>query len=824
MIPCAWKRKIVVLLLVSSLITFVPRTANACGPFFTDAIFVFQKHPDLPLESFARGRIGVLQPTYARSYLVAAYRNLTGASLSEDEVKGISGLWNERLSSDWSYEDWLKKWRDARSKVPGVGEGTDISVYRDREKPREYESFLNCQEDAFQNAIATLGERARTFGADSAAVRNWVAAQDIVFSNCGGGAQLPQALPETDALSRADRAYQIAAANFYATKFDDATKQFDAIAGDASSPWRTIAPYLAARALLRKGSLAAEPEPGKAALADAEKRLKSIIEDRRLEKSHHAARRLLNLTRLRLHPEETARDLAVSPLKTLRELRVIEAFFRTIGVVILAGTALVVGNTFVMAIAERTREIGILMAVGWTPCLGPTLGGILTLAGSHDTIYQGMGLADALITRLSNVRELKVRPSSAVLDFENQSQDSISFGRKSDVDAVLEGTIYRTPDKLRITARLVRVADESVLWSGQFERFVQDELRIQNEIATQMVDALALNLKSNERDALTKRHTENVDAYQLYVKGRYEWNKRSWAGAIEAERLFRNAIEQDPGFALAYVGLADVLMMSPANAPHTIAAVEKALELDPNLAEAHATLGFISIFHQWNWPQAETALRKSIELNPGYASAHHWYAQLLTIQGRHEEAKSEMQVALQINPLSHNFLADLGQIYYFNREYRKAEEYCRKALEVYPEFEFAHKYLFYIYLKTGEHDKAAEAIIAADKAHGALVHQSAEYRKQAERREATYRKIYDEEGIRRFIERRIQGIQDGTACSVFSNYYAFLGEKEKALTCLEKSYEARSLLLAFVRADPIFDDLRAEPRYRELLRKMNLPN
>lgn len=310
MIPCAWKRKIVVLLLVSSLITFVPRTANACGPFFTDAIFVFQKHPDLPLESFARGRIGVLQPTYARSYLVAAYRNLTGASLSEDEVKGISGLWNERLSSDWSYEDWLKKWRDARSKVPGVGEGTDISVYRDREKPREYESFLNCQEDAFQNAIATLGERARTFGADSAAVRNWVAAQDIVFSNCGGGAQLPQALPETDALSRADRAYQIAAANFYATKFDDATKQFDAIAGDASSPWRTIAPYLAARALLRKGSLAAEPEPGKAALADAEKRLKSIIEDRRLEKSHHAARRLLNLTRLRLHPEETARDLA----------------------------------------------------------------------------------------------------------------------------------------------------------------------------------------------------------------------------------------------------------------------------------------------------------------------------------------------------------------------------------------------------------------------------------------------------------------------------------------------------------------------------------
>ncbi|MGQ0761392.1 MAG: hypothetical protein ACT4OT_05175 [Acidobacteriota bacterium] len=312
MIRFAWKRSVVVLLLFCFFMTLAPQPAQACGPFFTDAIFVFQKHPDHPLEKFARGNMGVLQPTYARSYLVAAYRNLVGETLSDAEVKGLTGLWDDRLNNSWdeSYEDWLKKWKEARARVPGVGAPPEISVYRDRDKPHEYESFLNCQADAFQNAVATLKERTNTWGADSAAVRDWITAQDIVFKNCRTGQDIPPAAPEQNALLRADRAYQIAAANFYATKFDDAAKNFDAIADDGSSPWRTIAPYLAARALLRKGSLAAELEQGKSALADAEARLKSIVDDSRLAKSHHAAGRLLNLTRLRLRPEETVRNLA----------------------------------------------------------------------------------------------------------------------------------------------------------------------------------------------------------------------------------------------------------------------------------------------------------------------------------------------------------------------------------------------------------------------------------------------------------------------------------------------------------------------------------
>ena len=207
-----------------------------------------------------------------------------------------------------------------------------------------------------------------------------------------------------------------------------------------------------------------------------------------------------------------------------------------------------------------------------------------------------------------------------------------------------------------------------------------------------MVDALALNLSGNEKTALNKVYTESADAYQLYLKGRYRWNKRDRADVSEAELLFRKAIEKDPNFALAYVGLADSMVFD-ARQDETHTAISKALELDPNLGEAYATLGFYQTVHKWKWEEAEARFKKSIELNPGYATAHHWYAVLLGIEGRNDEAKVEMQRALEINPTSYNFLADLGQIYYFNHEYDKAKEYCNRALEIYPDFRFAHGYL-----------------------------------------------------------------------------------------------------------------------------------
>jgi hypothetical protein len=311
-------RALVALALIFSVSFLLPQRTQACGPFFTDAIFVYSVHPDFPLETFAGGKLGVLQPSWARSYLVAAYRALAGANLSPDEAKGIKALWDDRLNSSGGFndDDWIKKWNEARKKVPGVATPPQISAFRNRDKPHEYESYLNCQQDAFENAESNLNERIKGSGADSAAVRDWVAAQDTVFSNCGEGRHVPEAArPDQDALIRADRAYQIAAANFYAGSFDEAKQQFDAIASDKSSPWRDRAGYLAARAMLRKGSLAEKEEEGRPALAEAETRLNTVLKDNSASASHHAATRLLNLVRLRLHPEEKVHELAHAILK-----------------------------------------------------------------------------------------------------------------------------------------------------------------------------------------------------------------------------------------------------------------------------------------------------------------------------------------------------------------------------------------------------------------------------------------------------------------------------------------------------------------------------
>jgi hypothetical protein len=299
---------------------FLPRPAEACGPFFSDAIFVFTTHPDFPLDKFAAGKFGVIRASWARSYLVVTYRSLSGNPLSDGEAKAMKSLWDDRLNNAGyvSEGELINKWNEAR-KAAGATAPAQISVYRRREKPREYESFLNCQVDAFVNAENLLNERVRLFGVNSPQVQSWLAAQDAVFANCGEGRQIPKdaatELPDLPQLLRADRAYQIAAANFYSTNFDEAKQQFEAIARDKNSPYHIIAPYMAARSMLRKGSFAEKAEDGQPFLIDAENRLGAILKDNTLKLSHHAAGRLFNLTRLRAHPEAKLHELAQAVMK-----------------------------------------------------------------------------------------------------------------------------------------------------------------------------------------------------------------------------------------------------------------------------------------------------------------------------------------------------------------------------------------------------------------------------------------------------------------------------------------------------------------------------
>jgi DNA-binding winged helix-turn-helix (wHTH) protein/TolB-like protein len=446
-----------------------------------------------------------------------------------------------------------------------------------------------------------------------------------------------------------------------------------------------------------------------------------------------------------------------------------------------------------------------------------------TINPDKENPHQGLGMADILITRLSNIKAIRVRPTSAVMSFENPDENSISIATKLQVDAVLEGTIYQTGDKVRVTARLIRVSDQTSIWSGQFERLSRDEFSLQNEIAMQVVDALALNLSGNEQIALTKRYTESADAYQLYLQGRYHWNKRSFQEVGEAERLFRNAIEKDPHFALAYVGLADSMIFAYRK-PETASALFKAIDLDPTLAEAYATKGFYETVHGWSWQEAEADFKKSIELNPGYATAHQWYATLLEIEGRNDEGKAELRRALEINPTSYNFLADLGQLHYFSHEYDKAKEFCNKALEIYPDFPYAHVYLRSIYLQTGENDAAVDESHKAYYARYLADNRSATETAGMQKEVAKQKEIYRQGGIRKFMEYSLNVANDSDPSSSYGHamFYAFLGEKEKALDNLEKAFEARAFMMAWVKADPVFDDLRSEPRYQAILKKMGL--
>lgn len=310
-------RMLLVIAMVTAIIV-ATRPAEGCGPFSLRQVFTYEKHPDMPLTKFAAGDIGVLQPTYARSYLFVAYRYFNGAPLDGAEQKAVSALWDERLQHYWEPqgEDVLKTWAEARAKVIAAA-APEVNVSRTIDKKDFYLDYLNCSPDGFKNAAATLNRLIEKYGAASPEAKDWVATQDQVFTNCDKGPALPApAEAAASPVIRANRAYQIAAANFYAGNFDQAEAQFNAISGDAASPWRGLAPYLVARTLIRKGTLTGgRNEADRAALAKAETQLRKVLADKSESPLHGSARGLLNYTRARLAPEARLKELAADLLK-----------------------------------------------------------------------------------------------------------------------------------------------------------------------------------------------------------------------------------------------------------------------------------------------------------------------------------------------------------------------------------------------------------------------------------------------------------------------------------------------------------------------------
>jgi hypothetical protein len=290
----------------------------ACGPFFPQVVFTHKLHPDFPLADYAAGNLGVLQPTYARSYLYVAYRYLNGIGFDQNEQKALVALWNERLKSNWlDDQNWINEWLTARSRIPNAGPPSVTTPYQRWRTYSNYSSYENCLEDTFRSATKTLEERMKTFGQDSAELREWLKGQDQVLANCSKGQTIPTPLPPTaHALLRVDRTYQIAAANFYAGNFETAEKMFREIAQDTSSPWREIASLLAARALVRRATLGNPQDPAdQHLLADAEVDLKRSLADNRLPAIHASTKRLLAFVDLRLTPEARLREVSQVLLK-----------------------------------------------------------------------------------------------------------------------------------------------------------------------------------------------------------------------------------------------------------------------------------------------------------------------------------------------------------------------------------------------------------------------------------------------------------------------------------------------------------------------------
>jgi TolB-like protein/DNA-binding winged helix-turn-helix (wHTH) protein len=442
-----------------------------------------------------------------------------------------------------------------------------------------------------------------------------------------------------------------------------------------------------------------------------------------------------------------------------------------------------------------------------------------TLTGGSDPALE-LGMADALITKLGNIRQIVVRPTGSVLKYTTATDDPVAAGRELKVDAVLEGAVQRADDRIRVTARLLSVQDGRTLWGEQFDEPWTQIFTMQDSISARVVRALTLQLTGRERERLTKRDTENLDAYRAYMLGRYQWNRRNAEGIQKARDYFERAITLDPGYMLAYSGLADSYAMFPAmvgGAPKDLferarAAALRAVQIDDTAAEPHASLGFIFVHYDFDWRGAEREFTRAFDLNPHYATAHHWYgASYLSLVGRHAEAIAEAKRAQELDPLSLVINNDVGRAYYYAHQYDHAIEQYRRTLEIDRSFLFAHVFLARAFVQKGLYE---EALAELREGSGATVEPR-----------ATLAYTYARSGQRTQATRVLHDLLDLAQHEYVPRYhiavvYAGLDDRNQALTWLEQAYEERDQWVCQLKVEPMFDGLRGERRFQELLNRI----
>ncbi len=440
--------------------------------------------------------------------------------------------------------------------------------------------------------------------------------------------------------------------------------------------------------------------------------------------------------------------------------------------------------------------------------------------------YLSDGISESIIESISQLQNVRVTAWTTVARFKNQAKDPLTAGRALGVDAILTGSIVQSSGELRIQAELVDLATGSRMWGQQYIRQTNELIPLQKEIALRISESLRLKLSGQDTARVSKQYTTDPEAYAFYLKGRYFWNKRDQENLERAISYFRQAIERDPSYALAYAGLADTYNLMddwgktpPSESfPLAKAAALKALEIDDSLAEAHTSLAFIKANYEWDFPAAEKEFQRAIALNPNYATAHQWYAIYLATRHRFDEAEREIKIAQTLDPLSLIINLGVGEIYEFERKYDLALAQFQKTLELDPNFMGALGHMVSVYEWKGMEreakvaaQKTAAAAGDADEA-AAFARLPAEGGKQAR--------------ARYYLQQDLKNKTDGkyVAPDGLAENYMVLGDQVQAMRWLKTAYNEHASGLVFLTVNPNFDPIRNSPEFQQLINKMGFQN
>jgi serine/threonine-protein kinase len=434
------------------------------------------------------------------------------------------------------------------------------------------------------------------------------------------------------------------------------------------------------------------------------------------------------------------------------------------------------------------------------------------------------GMTEALITDLAQISALRVISRTSVMRYKGTKKSLPEIARELNVDAVVEGSVQRSADRVRIRAELREAHSERHIWSNSYEQDARDVLKLQDDVARAIAGEIQIKITAQEQARLTQARPIDPKVHEWYLLGRYYWNKRTKDGLLKSIDNLQQAIASDPNYALAYAALADsynllpdVAGVPPADAfPKARAAASKALELQPDLAEAHTALASVKEDYDWDWSGAEQSYKRAISINPGYEVAHAWYSSLLVELGRMPEALAEAKRAQELDPLSGFINANLAAVLYFSGDYEQAIDQCRKTLAVDPGNTRAHRNLARIYLQQKLYAKAAMELNTAL----ALSPDNADYRSELAYTFGVSGRTEDAQQILDSV-RRLPNKPSPFNLAVI---HVGLGEKEKALALLERSVQQKAPGVVTLKVSPIFESLRSTPRFQNLLKKIGISN